>query len=430
MTKNIEVQMDMQLDGDGAAYIIESMEAVSEVAECTCKCIVDTFSQLSGNMDTLAAEVEALSISLWNATSAMGVLANALDNQGVAGSSPDWISTILTAISTIIDVFGTDTWKKLEGALVDGSFVSGAITLVKDLGKQFGSLFAGMGGSFALIIGMVVMGVLVVLENIETIKLSLLSLWEQYLLPLWTNISSFLGSVKESLMIIWDSFLKPLIDWLVECCSPSVMTVINAIIDGLAIFFSVVTGVMNGTMDIMRGIITFLSGVFSGDWERVWMGIVQIFKGIFEGIGGIAKGALNVVISAINVFLGYVYSSLVHVVNSFGSLAGSVGEIVGKDWGFSMPTAPPHIPLLARGAVLPANRPFLAVVGDQKHGTNVEAPLETIQQALANVLAQQGTQDIRITFTGDLAQLARVLKPQLDRENRRVGGSLARGVTV
>lgn len=72
MTKNIEVQMDMQLDGDGAAYIIESMEAVSEVAECTCKCIVDAFSKLSGNMDTLAAGVEALSISLWNATSAMG----------------------------------------------------------------------------------------------------------------------------------------------------------------------------------------------------------------------------------------------------------------------------------------------------------------------------------------------------------------------
>ena len=37
--------MDMQLDGDGAAYIIESMEAVSEVAECTCKCIVDTMNE-------------------------------------------------------------------------------------------------------------------------------------------------------------------------------------------------------------------------------------------------------------------------------------------------------------------------------------------------------------------------------------------------
>jgi hypothetical protein len=88
----------------------------------------------------------------------------------------------------------------------------------------------------------------------------------------------------------------------------------------------------------------------------------------------------------------------------------------------------PQIPYLAQGAVLPPNKPFMAMVGDQKNGTNVEAPLATIQEALANVLAAQGTRDINITFTGDLAQLARVLKPVIDRENNRVGGSLAKGV--
>jgi hypothetical protein len=70
----------------------------------------------------------------------------------------------------------------------------------------------------------------------------------------------------------------------------------------------------------------------------------------------------------------------------------------------------------------------MAMVGDQKNGTNIEAPLATIQEALANVLAAQGTRDINITFTGDLAQLARVLKPVIDRENSRVGGSLVKGV--
>ena len=49
----------------------------------------------------------------------------------------------------------------------------------------------------------------------------------------------------------------------------------------------------------------------------------------------------------------------------------------------------PQIPYLAKGAVLPANTPLLAVVGDQKHGTNVEAPLETIQQAVALVMSDQ-----------------------------------------
>ena len=44
------------------------------------------------------------------------------------------------------------------------------------------------------------------------------------------------------------------------------------------------------------------------------------------------------------------------------------------------------IPKLARGAVLPPNQPFLSIVGDQKQGTNVEAPLETIKQAVAEVM--------------------------------------------
>ena len=47
----------------------------------------------------------------------------------------------------------------------------------------------------------------------------------------------------------------------------------------------------------------------------------------------------------------------------------------------------PNIPLLAQGAVLPANKPFLAMVGDQRHGTNIEAPLSTIQEAVAEVMA-------------------------------------------
>ena len=44
------------------------------------------------------------------------------------------------------------------------------------------------------------------------------------------------------------------------------------------------------------------------------------------------------------------------------------------------------IPKLAQGAVLPPNQPFLSVVGDQRNGTNIEAPLDTIRQAVAEVM--------------------------------------------
>lgn len=56
-----------------------------------------------------------------------------------------------------------------------------------------------------------------------------------------------------------------------------------------------------------------------------------------------------------------------------------------------------------KGAVIPPASPFIAVLGDQRSGTNIEAPLETIQEAVADVMgkyifeasaAQQGTTEV------------------------------------
>jgi hypothetical protein len=67
-----------------------------------------------------------------------------------------------------------------------------------------------------------------------------------------------------------------------------------------------------------------------------------------------------------------------------------VPGVGGRSFGLNIPqVSAPQIPYLAQGAVLPAIRPFMAIVGDQRHGTNVEAPLTTIQEAVANVMDDQ-----------------------------------------
>ena len=49
------------------------------------------------------------------------------------------------------------------------------------------------------------------------------------------------------------------------------------------------------------------------------------------------------------------------------------------------------MPMLADGAVIQGGRPFAAILGDQRYGqTNIEAPLATIQDALQNVMDQNG----------------------------------------
>lgn len=119
---------------------------------------------------------------------------------------------------------------------------------------------------------------------------------------------------------------------------------------------------------------------------------------------------------------------------------GAAASVGGANGGggkpFSMPTnasafagnnfdASP-LPHLATGAVIPANKEFVAVLGDQTNGRNLEAPEGLIRQIMQEELARMGF-DVNITFNGDLAALARILKPEIDKEGTRVGGKMING---
>lgn len=118
------------------------------------------------------------------------------------------------------------------------------------------------------------------------------------------------------------------------------------------------------------------------------------------------------------------FNKLANKINSFGfDMPDALG---GGHVGFNIPTL--DVPALARGAVIPANREFLAVLGDQKHGTNIEAPLTTIVEAMNIALAKnQGNQNITIEFGGTMGQLVRILQPEIKKEQARRGVQLVTG---
>ena len=88
-----------------------------------------------------------------------------------------------------------------------------------------------------------------------------------------------------------------------------------------------------------------------------------------------------------------------------------------------------NVPALARGSVLPGGKPFLAIVNDQPKGqTNIEAPLETIVEAMNIALRSNETeQNININFGGTMGQFIRMLQPEIEKEKSRRGIQLVTG---
>ncbi len=124
----------------------------------------------------------------------------------------------------------------------------------------------------------------------------------------------------------------------------------------------------------------FVAGALTGDWSRAWGGMKEILRGALNGIIALANRLLTALASILN--------GIASVLNSWEfTVPDWVPQLGGRQFGFSIGrVTAPQIPYLAKGAVLPAGKPFLAMVGDQRHGTNIEAPLSTIQEAVAMTL--------------------------------------------
>ena len=145
---------------------------------------------------------------------------------------------------------------------------------------------------------------------------------------------------------------------------------------------------------VLQSLATVACSILQGILDFVSTGFTEGWKAAFAGLKAPVSGMINSIIGFLNKMLSGLTSALNGVINAANKLKFTVPDWVpgigGKTYGFSLKTVTlPQIPYLAQGAVLPANQPFLAVVGDQKHGKNIEAPLATIQEAVAAVMADQ-----------------------------------------
>ena len=158
----------------------------------------------------------------------------------------------------------------------------------------------------------------------------------------------------------------------------------QGLLDGLASKWENITGWLR---DLKQNFVDAWDNIRAKTTET-FNSLGQTISDIWNGISSTIKNAVNGIIGFINRMISAVVTGINAVINALNGLSFDLPDIFGGGHvGFNISTlTAPQIPYLAQGAVIPANREFLAVLGDQSHGTNVEAPLDTIKQAVAEVM--------------------------------------------
>lgn len=346
---------------EGASSVGSSTTGVSNSVQVLPETVTDTLSpQLQAVVEKILALVEPVrNIDFSALTQSLGQLGSVLGELGgIIGQQLEWVwFNVLVPLGT---------WVVEEAAPVTVDTLTAA---VEALGQALQPVLVGIQAMQPYLEPVIGFIGDTVIKTLEALKEQFQKVGQTFAEKGQKIQEIFLG-IGQIVAVVWQE-MEPILTEMKDTWS--------AVLDYLG---SKVSRVIGTVTDIFHGLVGFVAGVMTGDWERAWEGLKEIFHGSVNGIIGGLNAMIAGVVGGLNGLIGALnkLSFTLPDWDVFGSLAG-------KQFGLNLPTiTAPQIPYLAKGAVLPANRPFLAVVGDQKHGTNVEAPLSTIQEAVAVVM--------------------------------------------
>ena len=375
-------------------------------------------------------QIQAAASGLWtNALQPLlGYLAGTFVPGVINSFSQAFAPIVGGTVSTAIQLFAADfVWRC--GILTDAinNLVRPALEVILTIWQ---GMMEGISNAWATYGQPVMDGIVLAFQNllsifsnlyytvIEPILANIIALldkfWSQHAKPLWNDLLLLIASVQNTLLTFWNSVLAPLVNWLIATFGPTFADVFNAVAGYVSTAMGLVADVIDIAVVLLRGLCDFLTAVFKGDWDAAWNAIADTTLAVWDRIQNGIKNCINGIIAFVNSMIQAIVNALNRVISAVGSLSFDVPDWVpgigGSTFGFQLSTIPaPQIPYLAQGAVIPPNREFLAVLGDQSSGTNVEAPLATIQQAVAAVM-----QDMQEGELAALTQVSRLLSQILE----------------
>ena len=205
---------------------------------------------------------------------------------------------------------------------------------------------------------------------------------QNHLKPLVDECLSFIGELITGALSIYNDFICPLVSMLSEVLAPVITDVLfNKVVSVMSTIWGITTDVFTGFVKKIKGIVEFITGVFTGDWEKAWQGIKDIFQGTWDMmVSGVLKGAINLILSAINGMISGIVAGVNTLIRALNKLQIDVPDwitnLTGMEtFGFHLDEiTAPQIPMLAQGGYVGANQPQLAVIGDNKREGEIVSP--------------------------------------------------------
>lgn len=109
------------------------------------------------------------------------------------------------------------------------------------------------------------------------------------------KIEAFLGKLIDSLKLLWESVLVPLINWIIANLLPVVAKIIDVVGTTAIKVLESLIKIIGDVADTLSGIIDFLVGVFTGNWDLAWQGIKEIADGVWNFIKDVVSGSWEII---------------------------------------------------------------------------------------------------------------------------------------
>ena len=113
--------------------------------------------------------------------------------------------------------------------------------------------------------------------------------------PLIEKFGEFAGKVTECIQTVWETVLQPFITWFINNIAPIIASNLKTAIDNFFTFSDSVSEVIGNVLDALGGLLDFLIGVFTGDWERAWDGIKQFLSSCWEAMKALVRVAFDAI---------------------------------------------------------------------------------------------------------------------------------------